>query len=103
MVRLAQALRLSDLSSLTGDPVSIPADAIGKRSHPAVSEIRAALHGASLPSTPSLAPVTPEALKARVDSAWRLWHNSTHRRTEVGSLLPGLLHDAEVCIRAWPG
>jgi transcriptional regulator with XRE-family HTH domain len=100
LVRLAQALRLSDLSSLTGDQVSIPVNAIGKLSHPAVSEIRAALHGASLPATPSLAPITPDALKARVDSAWRLWHSSTHQRTEVGSLLPDLIYDAHICIRA---
>ncbi|WP_171164534.1 helix-turn-helix domain-containing protein [Streptomyces sp. I05A-00742] len=103
LVRLAQALHVSDVATLTGDELAIPADAVGKLSHASVTPIRAALHGVSFAGAPTVDPVSPEALKGRVDGAWRLWHSSTHQRTEVGALLPDLIRDAHASIRAHQG
>ncbi|MFE7115833.1 helix-turn-helix domain-containing protein [Streptomyces sp. NPDC057654] len=103
LVRLAHALHVSDVATLTGDEVAIPADAVGKLSHASVTPIRAALHGVSFVGTPTIGPESPEALKGRVEGAWRLWHASQHQRTEVGALLPDLIRDAHVCIRAHQG
>ncbi|WP_431041493.1 helix-turn-helix domain-containing protein [Streptomyces sp. P1-3] len=103
LVRLANALRVPDVATLTGGDLSIPAEAVGKLSHGAVPAIRAALHGVSFGGTPTVGATSPEALKGRVEGAWRLWHGSTHQRTEVGALLPDLVRDAHACIRAHQG
>ncbi|MFE2940240.1 helix-turn-helix domain-containing protein [Streptomyces sp. NPDC059255] len=103
LVRLAQVLRIADVAVLTGDELAIPADAVGKLSHTSVTPIRAALHGVSFGGRPTLGTYSPEALKGRVEGAWRLWHGSTHQRTEVGALLPDLIKDAHACVRAHHG
>ncbi|KAB7836059.1 helix-turn-helix domain-containing protein [Streptomyces mobaraensis] len=103
LVRLANALRVPDVSMLTGGELSIPADGTGKLSHSAVPAIRSALHGASFTTAPTVGAITPGALKDRVVSAWRLWHTSTHQRTEVGALLPDLVRDAHACVKAHQG
>ncbi|MFG2876870.1 helix-turn-helix domain-containing protein [Streptomyces sp. NPDC048337] len=103
LVRLANALHVPDVATLTGGDLSIPADAVGKLSHACVTPIRAALHGVSFAAVPTVGTVTPEALRGRVDGAWRLWHSSTHQRTEVGALLPDLIRDAHACVKAHQG
>ncbi|MEV5508860.1 helix-turn-helix domain-containing protein [Streptomyces orinoci] len=103
LVRLAHALHISDVAILTGDELAIPADAVGKLSHASVTPIRAALHGVSFVGTPTVGPCSPEALKGRVEGAWRLWHRSRYQRTEVGALLPDLIRDAHACVKAHQG
>ncbi|MFE9257912.1 helix-turn-helix domain-containing protein [Streptomyces sp. NPDC006879] len=103
LVRLANVLHVPDVATLTGSDLTIPADAVGKLSHACVPEIRKALHGVSFAGTPTVGTVSAEALKGRVDGAWRLWHASTHQRTEVGALLPDLIRDAHACVRAHDG
>jgi DNA-binding XRE family transcriptional regulator len=103
LVRLAQVLRVDNVSVLTGSDLALPSSEVGKLSHPCVPKIRMAIHGVSFAGTPSIGPVTPAALRGRVDGAWTLWHSSQHQRTEVGDLLPDLIRDAHVCIRAHEG
>ncbi|MDT3398401.1 helix-turn-helix domain-containing protein [Streptomyces sp. B1866] len=103
LVQLANALHVLDVTKLTGGDLSIPADAVGKISHGAVPAIRAALHDVSFGGISTGDVVSPEVLKGRVDGAWQLWHRSTHQRTEVGALLPDLIHDAHACIKANEG
>lgn len=103
LVRLATALRVPDVSTLTGGDLSIPARDVGKLSHGAVPTIRSAMHGVSFAGPAALGALSPEALRGRVDGAWRLWHTSAHQRTAVGTQLPALIQDAHQCIRAHHG
>lgn len=103
LVRLANVLHVPDVATLTGGELGISVEAVGKLSHSTVPAIRAAMLGASFATVPSVGPVRPEMLRGRVDSAWRLWHSSTHQRTEVGALLPDLICDAHRCIKAHEG
>ncbi|WP_431888755.1 helix-turn-helix domain-containing protein [Nocardiopsis alba] len=103
LVRLATALHVSDVSVLTGDTLAIPTNPVGKVSHASVADVRAAMHGVSFAGTPTIGVESPERLRGRVDSAWRLWHTSAHQRTEAGALLPDLLRDAHACIRGHSG
>lgn len=101
MVRIAEALRLSDVAELTGDEMRMPLDTWNRMDHPSVAAIRDAVHGslyrrAAVP----LAPQTSEALSGQVAEAWRVWHTSRFQRTEVGNLLPGLIADVDCAMRA---
>ncbi|MBQ1081561.1 helix-turn-helix transcriptional regulator [Nocardiopsis sp. B62] len=102
-VRLAHALHVSNVATLTGDALSIPTNPVGKLSHGSVPTIRAAMHSVSFGGTPTIGAVSPDALRGRVDGAWKLWHSSAHQRTEVGALLPDLLRDAHACVRTSRG
>ncbi|WP_301312729.1 helix-turn-helix domain-containing protein [Promicromonospora umidemergens] len=103
LVRLANALRVPDVAMLTGGDLSIPARDVGKFSHGAVPDIRAAMHSVSFVGPVALGAVGPDVLRGRVDGAWRLWHTSAHQRTEVGTQLPALIRDAHGCIKAHHG
>lgn len=102
LVRLASALQVSDLSAVTGkDTVNQPVP-LGRLNHPAMPDIWAAV------KSRGVAPGAPEdddvlALQGRVDQTWRLWHNSAHNRTEVGSLLPDLIRRTEAAARSFDG
>src|SRR5699024_11404891 len=45
----------------------------------------------------------PEWWHGQVSAAWRMWHSSTHQRSEVGGILPGTLRAAHACVRAHSG
>ncbi len=103
LLRLAAALRVDDLSAITGDMgVAQPVGRLCRPRHEAVSAIWTAVHlgGASAAddAEPDLA-----ALRRRADRAWRVWHGSHHNRTEVMALLPGLIIDAEATVRRLDG
>lgn len=102
LVRVARALRVSNVAALTGDPVSVPTEDIGRMSHASVPKVRSAMYTASF-AGPVEDAGTPDRLSGLVASAWKLWHSSTHQRSEVGGILPGLLHDAHACVRAHSG
>lgn len=100
MTRLAEALRLSDLSEITGDGIGMPLDSWGRLGHPAVPKVRAALHGNLYRRAVPLGLDSPDVLAGRVEEAWRLWHTSRFQRTEVGGILPELITDVEASKRA---
>jgi transcriptional regulator with XRE-family HTH domain len=99
MVRLAEALRLSDVGELTGDDVRMPLDTWNRVAHPSISAIRDAVHGSLYRQAVPLAPQSAEVLSGRVSEAWRVWHTSRFQRTEVGNLLPGLIADIDHAMR----
>ncbi|MFD4635310.1 multiprotein-bridging factor 1 family protein [Streptomyces sp. NPDC058284] len=96
LVRLASALKLSDLSVLTGDPSPRPVAPGGKLMLTAASGVRDAVRGSLFQSGPQVLGTSVDVLKGRVAEAWTLWHASRFQRTEVSALLPALIRDAQV-------
>jgi transcriptional regulator with XRE-family HTH domain len=93
LIRLAEVLGVADLAELTGDQsMRIPRFAYGE--HPAVPAIRDAVQRYVL-GRPDRPPQPIALLRNRVDLAWRAWHTSPNRRTEVGAVLPVLLIDCQ--------
>lgn len=103
LMRLAAALQLSDLSVLTGrnDGPAQPVP-VGRLAHPGLPAIWSAVMNRTLGPS-SAAPTDPALLQGRADQSWRLWHRSERNRTQVGSLLPDLIHDGETAVRALGG
>jgi transcriptional regulator with XRE-family HTH domain len=93
LVRLAQVLDLDDVAELTGDQ-SIQVRSLAFGEHPTVPAIRDVVQRYTL-GRPRVEPPAIPVLRARVDAAWRLWHESRTRRTDVGSVLPALLTDCQ--------
>lgn len=101
LVRLATALRLSDLSALTGDSVPSPVGPSSRLMLPGSNDLREALRG-PLFTVPEQRP-SLDVVRGRVTEAWRLWHASRFQRTEVSALLPGLIRDASALPRRLDG
>lgn len=103
LMRLAVGLQLSDLSILTGGPSEVTQPVpLGRLNHPGMPAIWAAVMNRTLAVTLG-APEAVVALQARVTQTWNLWHTSSHNRTEVAALLPGLIRDAEAATRDHDG
>ncbi|MCM2387822.1 helix-turn-helix domain-containing protein [Streptomyces albipurpureus] len=98
LIRLAQALRVDDLSKLTGHDTVIPVDQGGKVSHSSVPALREAIHS-SIFRRSAYELGTVDELRGRVRQAWVTWHSSTHQRTEVGAVLPDLLIACHAAVR----
>lgn len=99
--RLAQVLRVDDLSVITGGAVAIPVND-DRALLPFVAEVRDAVRG-SLFQRPADEPPSVDVLRGRVAEAWKLWHASRFQRTEVGGLLPSLIRDAQALPRVLDG
>lgn len=100
LVDLAQALGVKDLKDLTGHPLALaPTDS---PEHASIAGIRAAM--SALPATrgDTLAgPIlTPGALAARVQDAWRIYDHDKARYARLGPVLPDLLGQAHRAARA---
>lgn len=101
LLRLAEVLRLDDLTILTGG--QLPLAVYGKPTHQATSALQQAMTtyplivvaGDQLPSASNL--------QRRLDDAFTLWRTSRHPRAEVGALLPPLLTDTQVAVRVLTG
>lgn len=91
LVRLADVLRVKDLSTLLGDHA--PTAVFARPEHPALGELRRVL--AAL--TPSAADSTPPVsdVQARIRYAWRRRSVSHRDRTDLGVVLPALLVDTQ--------
>ncbi|MEU6460084.1 helix-turn-helix transcriptional regulator [Streptomyces sp. NPDC047065] len=103
LMRLGAALQLSDLSAITGGIGPAAPVPSGRLAHPGLPDVWAAVMTRPLAAAAPAEPVDPAVLQGRVDQSWRLWHTSEHNRTEVGALLPDLIRDAEVAVRAHDG
>lgn len=102
LIHLAEALGVENLADLTGgqEPMRVRQFVIGE--HPAVPAISDAVQRYRVVRPRDEAqPV--DVLRARVDRAWRIWHQSPTRRTDVGELLPPLLTDAQDAATAHEG
>ena len=99
LMQLAQALGVDDLAELTGEVggVGVSVAVFAGEAHAALSEVRAALTDYRL----STSARTPDLrhLEARLAAAWRIRHSSPDHRTQLGTLLPGLIRDAQAAVR----
>ncbi|MEU4626647.1 helix-turn-helix transcriptional regulator [Actinoplanes sp. NPDC023801] len=69
--------------------------------HPALPAVREALN--QWPISRDEPPTSLEHIAARIDVAWRVRHASPDHRTVIGRLLPDLIRDTQLAIRAYQG
>ncbi|SJZ82408.1 Predicted transcriptional regulators [Marinactinospora thermotolerans DSM 45154] len=93
LVRLAEALRVRDLSHLTGER-SMQVDMFTGPGHTRLPAVRAALNSSPALTRRAAPPVSH--LRARLDQAWVARHSSRDHRDVLGRLLPGLITDAQL-------
>lgn len=93
LLRLAEALRVRDLSQLTGDQ-SISVDLFTGPGHGRLPAVRAALN--SLPALSDAEAPPVEHVRARLMQAWTARHSAPNHREVLGALLPALISDAQL-------
>ncbi len=97
ILRIAEVLRVRDLSDLTGDQ-SMPTTLFIGPGHPRLPEVRAAIDAFFPTGTDRPAPDAAH-LRSRLDHAWTARHSAPNHREVLGSLLPGLIRDAQLAVR----
>jgi transcriptional regulator with XRE-family HTH domain len=100
LLQLAEALRVRDLSELTGDQ-SMPVRMFTGPGHPALDAVRQAVN--ALPLQPAGAVQPLATLRARLDAAWRTRHASPDHRTALGGILPDLIRDTQLAAAMYRG
>ncbi|GAA4523522.1 helix-turn-helix domain-containing protein [Amycolatopsis samaneae] len=101
LLRIAQALELEDLASLTGNGHAVPVTVYAGQRHAALSAVQSALTEYRISVAPE--PVSVPHLAERLRAAWLVRHTSSDHRTQLGALLPGLIRDAQTAARALRG
>ncbi|MEU1783631.1 helix-turn-helix transcriptional regulator [Streptomyces abikoensis] len=96
ILRIAEVLRVRELSELTGDQ-GTRVDLFVGPGHARLPAVRDAVNAFPC-DTDAQAPPTAE-LRARLSGAWRARHSSPNHRDVVGALLPGLIRDAQLTVR----
>ncbi|MGW1281213.1 helix-turn-helix domain-containing protein [Streptomyces tsukubensis] len=96
VLRLAEILRLRDLSALTGDQ-SVSVQLFAGPGHPRLGAVRAAVDALTLGADREAPPTAH--LTARLARAWAARHSSPEHREVVGALLPELIRDAQSAAR----
>lgn len=94
--RIAEALRVRDLSDLTGRP-DVHVDLFTGPGHPRLAAVRTAVDSFGLTTTRQ-AP-SPEHIVARLARAWAARHSAPNHREVIGALLPDLIRDAQLAVR----
>lgn len=97
VMRIAEALRVRDLADLTGLP-DMHVDLFIGPGHPRLAAVKAAVDSFSLATTGE--PPRVAHLEARLRAAWRARHQAPNHREVIGRLLPDLIRDAQVLVRA---
>ncbi|MBN3931181.1 helix-turn-helix domain-containing protein [Streptomyces verrucosisporus] len=97
ILRIAEVLRVRDLSDLTGDQ-SMPTALFVGPGHARLPEVRAAVDAFPFVTSDRPAPDTAH-LRARLARAWAARHSAPNHREVIGSLLPGLIRDAQLAVR----
>lgn len=100
LLQLAEALRVRDLSELTGGQ-SMPVRMFTGPGHPALAAVRQAVNAMPLRPSGTVQPLS--TLRARLDSAWRVRHASPDHRTALGQILPDLICDAQLAATMYQG
>ncbi|WP_280401331.1 helix-turn-helix domain-containing protein [Nocardia carnea] len=98
LLRIAHALELRDLADLTGNGHAVPVSVFAGARHSALTAVQAALTDYRL--APPERPADLRHLELRLQQAWTVRHSSPDHRTQLGSLLPGLVRDAQGAARA---
>jgi transcriptional regulator with XRE-family HTH domain len=104
LLRLAEVLRLDDLTELTGQ--HLPLAVYGKPTHqetPALQQVMMTYPLGTGPAADADRPPSVSELQSRLDDAVTLWRTSRYPRTEVGALLPSLLREAHQAVRVLAG
>ncbi|MFJ9027552.1 helix-turn-helix domain-containing protein [Streptomyces sp. NPDC102274] len=96
ILRIAELLRVRDLSDLTGDQ-SLSTDLFIGPGHPRLGAVQAAVNDFML-TTSQQAPPTAH-VRARLARAWAARHHAPNHREVVGELLPDLIRDAQLAAR----
>lgn len=97
ILRLAEVLRVRDLSDLTGDQ-STQTSLFTGPGHPRFAAVREALNTLQLGVNREAPPAAH--LTARLSKAWQARHSAPNHRDVIGSLLPDLIRDAQTSVRA---
>lgn len=96
VLRLAEILRVRDLSDLTGDQ-SVHVDLFTGPGHARLPEVKAAVDAFPLGARREAPPAAH--LRARLARAWAARHSAPNHRDVVGALLPDLIRDAQAAVR----
>lgn len=96
VLRLAEILRVRDLSDLTGDQ-SVHVDLFSGPGHARLPEVKAAVDAFPLTGRREAPPAAH--LRARLARAWAARHSSPNHRDVIGALLPDLIRDAQAGVR----
>ncbi|MGR3871000.1 helix-turn-helix domain-containing protein [Streptomyces graminifolii] len=96
VLRLAEILRVRDLSDLTGDQ-SVHTALFTGPGHPRLPEVKAAVDAFPLGASREAPPTAH--LRARLARAWTARHSAPNHRDVIGSLLPDLIRDAQASVR----
>ncbi|RKS09729.1 helix-turn-helix protein [Nocardiopsis sp. Huas11] len=95
LLRLAEALRIRDLSELTGEQ-SVPVELFTGPGHAHLPAVRTAINAFPMVTSRPAPPVAH--LKARLSRAWSARHSAPNHREVLGGLLPGLIEDAQLAV-----
>lgn len=101
LLRIAQALDVEDLAELTGDDLAVPVAIFAGERHAALTQVQSALTDFRI--TPRDRQPSMQHLAERLRQAWNIRHSSPDHRTQLGSLLPGLIRDAQGAARTITG
>ncbi|KUJ54586.1 XRE family transcriptional regulator [Streptomyces albus subsp. albus] len=96
ILRIAEVLRVRDLAHLTGDQ-AMPIDLFTGPGHAKLPAVRAAID--AFPFQPDREAPSPAHLRARLERSWSARHSAPNHREVIGTLLPGLIRDAQLSVR----
>jgi transcriptional regulator with XRE-family HTH domain len=96
ILRIAEVLRVRDLSELTGDQ-SMPTPLFIGPGHPRLPAVREAINAFPLASEAEAPPAAH--VRARLSRAWGARHSAPEHRAVVGALLPELIRDGQLSAR----
>lgn len=100
LLRIARALRLEDLAELTGNDHAVPVSVFAGERHSALTEVQSALTDFRIAAPDRTASI--DHLAARLRQGWQVRHQSPDHRTQLGTILPALIRDAQSAART-PG
>lgn len=104
LLRLAEVLRLNDLTELTGQ--RLPLAVYGKPTHqatPALQQVMMTFPLGSSAEADAGRPPSVSDLQSRLEDAHTLWYASRYPRAEVGALVPSLLRETHQAVRVLDG
>lgn len=95
VLRISEALRVGDLSDLTGDQ-SMAVELFTGPGHARLPQVRSAIN--AFPLTTQTEAPTQEQLRQRLTRAWSARHSAPNHRDVIGALLPDLIRDAQLAV-----
>jgi transcriptional regulator with XRE-family HTH domain len=95
VLRIAEALRVRNLSDLTGDQ-SMAVELFTGPGHARLPQVRSAIN--AFPLTTQREAPTQTHLRQRLNRAWNARHSAPNHRDVIGSLLPDLIRDAQLAV-----